>query len=43
MKKALVALLLLIMGGIFATNFLRKKTLVESSPVVPVLPQHPLI
>lgn len=43
MKKALLALLLLIWCGIFATKFLRKKAVVELSPAVPVLPQDPLI
>jgi phosphatidylserine/phosphatidylglycerophosphate/cardiolipin synthase-like enzyme len=43
MKKALTALLFLILCGFFATKFIRKKALVETSPVVPVFPQDPLI
>ena len=43
MKKALMTLSLLILCGLFATKFIRKKALVETSPVVPVLPQYPLI
>jgi hypothetical protein len=43
MKKALIALLLIILCGLFGTKFIRKKALVETSFVVPVLPQHPLI
>jgi phosphatidylserine/phosphatidylglycerophosphate/cardiolipin synthase-like enzyme len=43
MKKTLVALLVLILCGTFATKFIRKKVPVELSLVVPVLAQHPLI
>ena len=43
MKKALTTLLFLILCGLFATKFIRKKALVETFPVVPVLPQYPLI
>jgi phosphatidylserine/phosphatidylglycerophosphate/cardiolipin synthase-like enzyme len=43
MKKILFALLLLILWGTFATKFIRKKAPIESSLVVPVLAQHPLI
>lgn len=43
MKKALIALLFLILCGTFATKFLRKEAPVKPSPAVPVLPQDPLI
>lgn len=43
MKKALIALLFLILCGSFATKFLRKEAPVKPSSVVPVLPQDPLI
>lgn len=43
MKKALIALLFLILCGTFAAKFLRKEAPVELSPVIPVLPQDPLI
>jgi hypothetical protein len=43
MKKALIALLFLILCGTFASKFLRKEAPVESSPVVPVLAQDPLL
>jgi len=43
MKKALIALFFLIFCGTFASKFLRKEAPVESSPVVPVLAQDPLL
>ena len=43
MKKALVALLFIILCGTFATKFLRKEAPVKSSPALPVLAQDPLI
>jgi len=43
MKKALIALLFLILCGTFASKFLRKEPPVESSTVVPVLAQDPLL
>jgi len=43
MKKALIALLFLILCGTFASKFLRKEPPVESSTVVPVLAQNPLL